>query len=393
MSKEKQRIYTGIESEGVRGKEAVEQMFNEGMSLGYDTENLPQLNVDQLLVDLCDKAVKDNKNKIRVLDFGSGKNGTFICSFAERKDFPLLHTFLENHPKFQVEVIGFTSTNSHKQGEIIKHSNLTVSTPDQISVTNYSYTVTRNQTVKKFLDQSLNHHNQQFELIFATWSLGYLTPTNFAQALEDLINSLEAGGRLYCTEYHAVDPGIERRIYRIKKLIIDPDNDFSVLNHPEMIDTLESNLKKTTVIKILKLILKVDPQLEIIIKRILIDNLDYQHDYKSQNIFKQVLQNLQLRRIKNKLIKTDLLEGNLSTLPLEIFSNTFLWQFVVNSCNFLLVQEIRKKTKDYERKRKMVEDIGQLEDIQVQMSDHAFVIDKKNTQNVTKLVQKIRSLT
>jgi len=390
MNEQPPRIYTGLEEEGRRGRTGVEYQFNKGIGIGYDKENPPELDVDKLLTASCTEALRSGKSKLRLLDFGSGQTGAFIFSFSEEESYPELYSFLKNHPEFKIDIVGFTSLDT--QGEVVRAQNVELGSQVQISITNYSYTVTRAHTVQKFLDEIANSsdHNK-FDLVFATWSLGYLQSASFAKAVEDIINNIDVGGNFYCSAYHAVDPGFERTFLGTQELRITESSEYSYLQRSWEFDELDPDEKRSLVSRYINLILKLNPKLEEEVEKAVYKSFLDSRYLLEENKLRRMAQGLKLKRTKNKFLKRGLRDLTTESLPIELFDQTFLWRSVLSSLSRILQDEIRSRNDYSSRKKKVIEHIGELEGFDVEISDCAFIISKtQDTNKVEDLGEIIR---
>lgn len=171
-----------------------------------------ELHVDDCITEIVAENIKRGNKNITVLDIGSGSEGFFIKSFAEKQQFPKLHNLLENTTGLNLRVVGLTGAKEGDiqglpitQDEIIKNSN--GSDISKISIENYGYTITRFHTLNNFLSDK---NIQNINLAFSTFGIGYFTPNNFDQCLVNVADNLAPEGRFYGITWDAVPAGYVR---------------------------------------------------------------------------------------------------------------------------------------------------------------------------------------
>jgi len=167
----------------------------------FEILNFAKLNFYREILDLADKAKGEGRDELVLLDFGSGvanlgkqlgggKVSGWNPQKSETDEFNRFKKELEEKG-IRVIYIGLTDAKEkEQQGEILWGKE-----EGCWKAQNYAYTVTRGQTVEKFL-KKLGLGKDSLDMVLAVHSLCYLTLKNFEETIRDILQCLRPGGVL-----------------------------------------------------------------------------------------------------------------------------------------------------------------------------------------------------
>jgi hypothetical protein len=218
------KIYTGLESERFFGRPSegkewsrlVKRDVARRKAMEIEPENpyapdFEEIDFDSHFTLMAEKAKKEGRNKLVILDIGSGQKGRLVFSFSDlAENRPELTKFLDENPGFEVEVVGLTAPlGKQEPDQLIEEDAVERPNQSSVSMKNFTYLITRARPLSDFIDKHLED-SKKADVILSTWGLAYFTPANFAQAIEDAINNLNTGGAFIGISYHACPPGFTR---------------------------------------------------------------------------------------------------------------------------------------------------------------------------------------
>lgn len=168
--------------------------------------------MDGLLVYYARKAEEAGRYKITVLDLGSGAGGLSTSLKLDPAIVPQTRAFLWSQPDFQINIVGLTDSPSaemHSKELPLKVDDSGLSLMNktvnqQISVSNFAYTLSRTQTLECFLQE---RGIRRLDMIFAIKSLRYLPGIIFKEAVQTGVNFLVPEGRFLAYHYARNVPG------------------------------------------------------------------------------------------------------------------------------------------------------------------------------------------
>lgn len=211
-----------------RGIAACEQLWNREITVG---------SFDELIYEQLKNAKQSGRDKVVVLDIGSGKGNLFREYLAKDESGQKGKEFLTQNPDFNIEMIGITDAQSvgellKEEGIVPKGSTAPPYENKQIKAKNIKYTLTYQQGINNVLQAQ---NIEGIDLCVSTVALTYLGPQVFERTIEEIVDKLHPGGQMVAYDYSGITPGI-----------IQPDPMFLALdvrNIPDLKTT--SSLKAT----------------------------------------------------------------------------------------------------------------------------------------------------
>jgi hypothetical protein len=204
------KVYTGLNEQ--HSASWIEKGWGEQSSPEFP-EKLRKLDIDERITNIVSECINRGEKTVNVIDIGSGSEGYFIKSFLNKEEYSKLHQLLENHAGITLHIIGITGNEGGKEQGLVLSKDES-DTPgaegagkNKVLVENYGYTITKAQTLGKFLsDKGITAINAGF----STFGIGYFTPNNFEQCLTDVADHLAPGGEFYGISWDAVPAGSTR---------------------------------------------------------------------------------------------------------------------------------------------------------------------------------------
>lgn len=192
LSRKVVRTYGGFvdHTDEGRGVKSVEYQWGDVKEGNPKVESL-----DSLLFEQLEKAKAEGRDRVVVVDVGSG-DGALIkdCVLGSSKIGKSL-TFLKENPGLRLEMVGFTDAPNRES--FLSEENFP-SSAHNISGKNVYYTLTRRQRLGDFLKAE---GIRGVDLVFATWSLTYMGPETFRGCIEDSVSNLRSGGKFWAVAY------------------------------------------------------------------------------------------------------------------------------------------------------------------------------------------------
>ncbi len=173
--------------------------------------------IDSLLSEQLAVAAQAGKNKVTVLDIGSGKEAKLLHAImTDRSIAPESRRFLSSHPRMSFQLIGLTDAIDEQSfGQTTIQD--TVQEPDIRGIfKNVAYTLTAAQTLGRFLEQE---EISEINLGLATWSLAYLPPGIFGEVVGTTVNHLASKGRFLGVGYNDTVSGIGFKYHPNKDVV------------------------------------------------------------------------------------------------------------------------------------------------------------------------------
>lgn len=155
--------------------------------------------VDDLLTEQLNLSREQGRQKVTVLDLGSTRQATFLTDLLRNPHTNLgTRRFLEQNPAFSLELVGLTDAFTRQELDTVVNQT-DVDTPQMRgSMRVVAYSLTARQTLERFLEsQQIDSPN----LVFAVWSLAYLSPNTFREVLTSSTSSLAQAGRFIGSGY------------------------------------------------------------------------------------------------------------------------------------------------------------------------------------------------
>lgn len=162
--------------------------------------------IDSLLSEQLLAAMQNGKNKVTVLDIGSGKEAKLLRAVMhDQAVAPESRRLLSQYPEASLQLVGLTDTSEEPYfGQTIISE--TMQEPDmRVTFRNVAYTLTAAQTLRCFLRQE---EIIKINLALATWSLAYLPLGIFSEVVRTTTEHLESEGRFLGVGYNDNVSGI-----------------------------------------------------------------------------------------------------------------------------------------------------------------------------------------
>lgn len=187
-----------------RPLEVVDTLYNKLEALPLN----PIASIDQLVADQINKAQRQKRTSITVLDFGSGEGQLLRDILVFPEQMPAIVAALKKIRRlgvndFKINLIGLTDTQGLSNPPSIEGTTYQAVRDSRFDfyptqAINYAYAITDAQSLNRFLEQN---YIGQLDLVIATQVMMYLKPKLFERTLTDIADVLSSGGRCIVSGY------------------------------------------------------------------------------------------------------------------------------------------------------------------------------------------------
>lgn len=154
---------------------------------------------DELIYQQLQLSKNRGKQKVMILDLGCTRQATFFTDLLNNPTTTSnTRGFLQQNPTISLKLVGLTDANTAEEfGQVVNQTDIDTAEM-RCSMRVIAYSLTAWQTLEKFLSEN---QIKSPNLIFAVWSLAYLSPNIFREILNTSASSLTPSGRFIGSGY------------------------------------------------------------------------------------------------------------------------------------------------------------------------------------------------